>query len=232
MSRDVRAWVFAGGQFEDSHFPRDELLESDLIVCADRGVEHCLAMGLFPTLLVGDFDSASDVILQDARLADVPRHVFPTDKASSDLELALEILAQMSVNTVIVIGVSGGRTDHMLFNWILPSLTRWPFQLQLIDSTVRCYVLQGPSSWTAQVPAGRIVSLLSLKHSTGVCTDGLRFALHNATLTEGSTRGLSNEVLGPDTCVSIVDGTLLVLLQQENTELNSTQLIDEKRQLT
>lgn len=154
------AWVFAGGDFSAAHFPLSEVADHHLIVCVDRGVEHCMALGLLPTLLVGDFDSASEPVLTDTRLDDVPRKVYSSDKAASDLELTLDILCAEQVDCVVIVGVSGGRTDHMLFNWMLPVLKPWPFSLKLIDETIWCHVLRGTDMWMATTEQTKKMGLL------------------------------------------------------------------------
>ena len=207
-----QAWVFAGGDFSTHHFPAGEVCENDLFVCVDRGLEHCLAAGLKPSMLIGDLDSVPEALLSDPRVVDVPRHVYPSRKAASDLEITLELLCEHSLQRVALLGVSGGRTDHMLFNWLLPTLRAWPFQLELIDVTTRCHVLRDKSSLTVNMRIGQWVSLVPLTTSSGVTTGGLQYAVDQATLLPGSTLGLSNIADAHSVSVDINDGTLLVMI--------------------
>ncbi len=207
-----QAWVFAGGDFSPRHFPVDEVGENDLFVCVDRGLVHCLAAGLKPSMLIGDLDSVPETLLSDRRVVEVPRHVFPSRKAASDLEITLELLCEHSLQRVALLGISGGRTDHMLFNWLLPTLRAWPFQLELIDATTRCYVLRDKNSLTVNTRIGQWVSLVPLATSSGVTTGGLQYALDQATLLPGSTLGLSNIADAHSVSVDINDGTLLVMI--------------------
>jgi len=163
MKNVRRAWVFAGGDFAVDHLPMHDVNELDLIVCVDRGLQHCLQLDLLPDMLIGDMDSAPQSLLQDVRIADVKRFVFPSDKAASDLELALAILSEEPVVEVVLLGVSGGRTDHMLFNWQLVLLRQWPFSLQLIDDTTHTYVLDGVGEVRLEVLPGSFLSLLAMK---------------------------------------------------------------------
>ncbi len=210
----ARAWVFAGGDFATEHVTDSAIEAGDRIICVDRGLEHCLAAGQKPTLLIGDFDSVDAEVLEQPDLAHVPRHVYPPAKAASDLELALQLLAEEPVSRVTILGVSGGRTDHMLFNWSLPALRHWPFTMVLLDGTTFCHVLQGKDECSLETSKGQTVSLLAKCRATGVTTRGLRYALNDATLDVGSTLGLSNEV--DDACVNIgiASGTLLVMINR------------------
>lgn len=213
--RRVRAWVFAGGEFSTDHVPFDEVGEHDQFICVDRGVEHCLAAGLEPTLLIGDFDSVDKGVLALERMSDTPRYEYPAKKAASDLELALQVLADDPPDSVVILGVSGGRTDHMLFNWCLPALRSWPFTMLLIDGTTRCHVLQGKDSCALTVMDGQTLSLLALVRATGVTTTGLHYPLQGATLEVGSTLGLSNVAEGGQASVCLDSGTLLVLVNSD-----------------
>ena len=214
-SYSKRAWVFAGGDFDREHFPADDVEPGDLVICVDRGLEHCLAAGLEPTLLIGDFDSVDEQVLEQPALAHVPRHVYPPAKASSDLELALQLLAEDSLSVVNILGVSGGRTDHMLFNWSLPALRHWPFRLVLLDGTTCCHVLQGKDECRFEARPGQTLSLLAKSRSTGVTTTGLRYALDDATLEVGSTLGLSNVVDSETVRVRSSSGTLLIMINRD-----------------
>lgn len=205
------AWVFAGGDFCSSDMPHSEVGEQDIFICVDRGLQHCLGAGYQPSLLIGDLDSVSPSALTDQRVAGVERHVYPREKAASDLEIALDLLCENPPQRVVLLGVSGGRTDHMLFNWYLSAMRQWPFRLQYIDATSRSYILQQADSITFDTRHGQTISLLPLTASLGVCTSGLHYALSAATLSPGSTLGLSNVAEAETVQVMIDSGTLLVM---------------------
>lgn len=173
-----------------------------------------MQVGLQPDMLIGDLDSAPQSLLQDSRIAGVKRYVYPSDKASSDMELALTILADEEVDVVIVLGVSGGRSDHMLFNWQLVRLRAWPFSMQFIDETTHSYILKGAQTVLVDATPGSFLSLLAMESSTGVSTTGLHYPLTDAAIEAGSTLGLSNRVVSDTIRVTISSGTLLVMMQR------------------
>lgn len=213
MSAATCAWVFAGGDFSIDHLPVSELRDDDQFVCVDRGVEYCLAAGQQPSVLIGDLNNVTTSVLHDSRVINVERHVYPSRKASSDLELALELLAENPPERVVLLGISGGRTDHLLFNWTLPLLRQWPFRLEFIDATTHGYVLYGGQELAVEAVVGQTVSLLALSPGFGVSTRGLQYALECATLLPGSTLGLSNLVDSTQIGVEVERGTLLVMVQ-------------------
>ena len=220
-----RVLVLAGGDFDPGTL--DGLaLEGARVVCVDRGLVHALAAGLEPALLVGDLDSVPPDVLERASLADLPRRVFPADKDASDLELALGELADGPdvPDEVVVAGVSGGRTDHLLFNWLLPASRSWPFALRLVDRSVDATLVDAARPLARAGEIGRPFSLLPFGRVDGVTTRGLRYALSGATLEAGSTLGLSNVVSAAEVGVEIVSGRLLALAVRADADEADTEL--------
>jgi thiamine pyrophosphokinase len=66
---------------------------------------------------------------------------------------------------------------------------------------------------------GDIVSLLPVGGpALGVETTGLRYPLRREVLHPGSTRGMSNELLGTEARVSLTGGVLLAVLPRDRKE--------------
>lgn len=213
MDQDVlssRALVFAGGQFNKSDLDGVCIDTSDLIVGVDHGIEHCLACGLIPDIILGDFDSVEKSTLNNERVKQAEVIGYDARKNFSDLELALLHLEEKSVASVTLFGISGGRTDHHLFNWLLPFHKQWPYSIELVDSTVHAHLVSAQYPLSSRSYCAQTVSLLPMPQATGVCTTGLEYPLTGATLTMGSTRGLSNVATGSAFGVTVKEGQLLV----------------------
>ena len=82
--------------------------ETSLVVAADGGARHAVTLGLTLTQWVGDFDSSDGIIL------DAPRQTFPTEKDSTDLELAVLAAKNLGATSATILGAFGGRFDHAL----------------------------------------------------------------------------------------------------------------------
>ncbi|MFK7892431.1 MAG: thiamine diphosphokinase [Granulosicoccus sp.] len=213
MKNIDHVWVFAGGNFQRDDFSIESFdPDSDRCVAVDGGVEHCLAAGMTPHLLIGDLDSVHPSTLADRRLLEVPRQVYPTDKDASDLELALQVLEDWQPRKVSLLGVSGGRTDHMLFNWLLPLSRNWRFHMDILDSSVHAYVVTAERNLHVSAVPGQLLSVLALTDCTGVCLDGVEYPLAGATLQCGSTIGLSNRLTDDAFALTIDTGKLLTML--------------------
>jgi len=209
---NTNAVVFANGDLSEKALNRANIQDESLVVCVDGGLRHAQAYGIQPHLLIGDFDSAQSSQLDAAELTDVPRITHPPNKDASDLELALHELERRQVKKVSLLGVSGGRTDHYLFNWMVPTAKNWTFDLRLIDNTSDAFVVNHSKPFNASLPVGAVLSLLPLQAVTGVTTTNLQYPLSGASINPGSTLGLSNVVKGPEVSVEVSRGVLLVII--------------------
>lgn len=191
--------------------------EADLVVAADGGAEWLDRADRRPDLLVGDLDSAPPALV--ARLerdgTTVERH--PTDKDSSDSELAVAAARERRASEIVVLGAVGGRRlDHELANVLLladPALAGVPARIARGATTVR--LVRGGETLAIDGGPGTTVSLLPIGgDAAGVTTHGLRWPLRGDGLRMGGARGLSNVVVG-DATVTLEAGALLVV---ETTE--------------
>lgn len=212
----AQAWVFAGGDYSIDLWPDERVDDGDIIVGVDRGIKHCLDTGLVPDILLGDFDSVSPCVLSDPRLKNCITKSYPARKNSSDLELALHWLTEQSVARVTLLGVSGGRSDHHMFNWLLPLQACWPFEISFIDASVRAYIVTSDYPLIAPAQPSQTISLIPMTHARGVCTQGLEYALENAELSRGCTLGLSNVAISSSIEVSVEEGQLWVFVVKQS----------------
>lgn len=201
--------------------------EVDAVVAADGGFTRAAALGLAPTLLVGDLDSLEPEQVARAQAAGVPVRRARPDKDESDAELALLAALRLGARRVTVLGAFGGaRLDHALANlWLLahPALAGRP--CVLLDAGSRVGLVSAPGPGGAPVaralpgPAGGLVSLLPFGgDAEGVTTRGLRYPLRDEPLRAGPARGLSNVREGADAGVILRRGRLLVVESSAGAE--------------
>jgi thiamine pyrophosphokinase len=184
---------------------------ADLIVCADGGADAVLDAHILPATVLGDMDSIS--AHGRARLLEggVQLVEYPVEKDQTDLELALDFALTHHPARVTVLGALGGaRFDHALGNVMLlalPTLRR--IDVRMLDQSGEVLAV-----WDRRTIAGTVgdyVSLMPLSlEATGVCTTGLKYALLGDTLLQGSTRGISNELVDTQATISVESGCLLV----------------------
>lgn len=197
--------IFAGGDSPIDSLA-DELPEADLIIAADSGYDLAIQAGFAVDVLVGDMDSIETEVIPGHVI--VERH--PTDKDSTDLELALARVMDDRPQRIVVVGGAGGRVDHELAVAGLLCSDRWARVEEIDWVTDRgwSYVIRGRRILHGDI--GRIISLIPMGgRVTGVETKGLRWNLRDASMEPGTTWGVSNEFDGPVADVRIGSGCLL-----------------------
>lgn len=180
-----------------------------LVVAADSGTDHALRLGVTVDVAVGDFDSISpearDWLVRTA--TPVERH--PTGKDASDLELALHAASHHEPDRIVVLGVGGGRLDHLVLNLVVLADRRWTGQVCALAGETLVTAVRGRVELDGR--PGSIVSLVPVGGSATVTTTGLRYPLSDESLSPTSTRGLSNVLERPPAQVTLTSGTLLAI---------------------
>lgn len=190
-----------------------DVADAEVVVAVDSGVRIARSHGLPVHVLIGDLDSASkgDRAWAQAEAATIVEH--PADKDQTDLELALDHLAELGAERILALGVDGGRLDHEVGNWAV--LCRpGAAQIEIRTSNGSAIVLHGNgvNSITLDGKEGDLLTLVPVGGpASGVTIAGARWPLDSATLQVGSTRGVSNEFVESSVTVSVERGSLLVV---------------------
>jgi thiamine pyrophosphokinase len=205
--------IFANGIIGDPEKARDAIHPGDYLLAADGGAKNALKLGFSPHAVIGDQDSLGPADLESLQSGGTQFIVYPKDKDQTDLELALRFAVDRGAKQIHLLGLLGGRLDQTLANLLLLSLPDWEdVHLVVQEDPDAAYFLRGGSTLYLQGRTGDIVSLIPLSPTvTGVTTTGLRWALEGAELNFGSTLGISNEIVEPDSQVEIDLGNLLVV---------------------
>ena len=188
------------------------LASSDLLVAVDGGAEALARVGLEPALLVGDLDSISLRTREALEAKGVEVVLLPTAKDETDTEAALRLVADRGADDVTVYGALGGpRLDHMVGNLLLLS-SPWlaAVRVRMVDDWHEAFLVKGDSTFDGE--RGDTVSLLPLSPAVkDVWTEGLLYPLRGESLSQSTTRGVSNAMTGAEARVIHGDGVLLLI---------------------
>ena len=212
----MRAIIFVNGKVDDYTALARLIQSDDYLIAADGGAKHCLALQRTPHALIGDLDSVDQATVDAFQHQQVYIERYPPDKNQTDLELALDhalaVAVDRAIQEIILVGGMGGRLDQMLGNVLILAQRDWPIPVIFAEGRTRAQIVQANSHLTLAVNVGDTVSVLPLSDRvTGITYTGMRYPLENHTLTLGSTRGMSNNVMALPATVAIRTGKLLVI---------------------
>lgn len=178
----------------------------DLLICADGGYRHAVALGLEPDWLVGDFDS-----LPESGAAPHVVRVRP-EKDDTDTNLAVLQGQKLGFRSFVLYGGLGGRFDHSMANvQMMAALAEQGVDFRMRDEQSELRVLT-PGCWRVPKKRYPFLSLFSLDRETrGVTLQGMKYPLKDAVLTNRFPLGVSNEVLGEEGVISFTEGLLLMI---------------------
>ena len=184
---------------------------ADLVVAADGGLDHLVAAGRWPDLVVGDLDSVTDAALAaaEARGVEVRRH--PVDKDETDLELALTAAVAAGAASIEVTGLEGGRADHALAGLLVLGSPRWAgCEVTARLRGAELFVVHAQRRFVGS--PGDLISLLAIGGvASGVTTSGLRYPLTGEVLDTSSGRGLSNVFADSEAVVRVGSGVVFAI---------------------
>jgi len=208
----LRYVIFANGVLPMGEAAKDLIGPEDVVVAADGGAHHCQALGIVPQVVVGDFDSLAedDLAALEADGAQLIHH--PPRKDQTDLELALLYAVQQGADEALVLGGLGARWDQTLANLLLAAHRELRgLKLVFVHGGQRLCPIHGEGMIEGQ--AGDTVSLIPIGgDAEGVSTQGLEYPLEDETLHLGSSRGVSNVLLGERAEVRVKKGLLLCVV--------------------
>lgn len=201
--------LVGSSQFNAAHFQElDAAGVFDYVIAVDGGFASLEAIGRKPDMALGDFDS----------LGYVPKGLrvvqFSSHKDKSDMELALDRARSMRYDEVYVYGGLGRRLDHTLANLQLFALySEKGLFVTAVDEDTSVVFITGPDTFEMPAVEAGTVSVFSMNdRAEGVFERGLAYELDDAVLTNRTSLGLSNELIGEAVMIGVEKGTIAIFL--------------------
>jgi thiamine pyrophosphokinase len=203
------------------------LREGDAIICADGGYALCLANGLRPDAVIGDFDSLSAEQAYEIEVADIEKIVHPREKDDTDLMLCIKYGLEKGFGQFLIVGGIGGDFGHTMANLqALSYLADFGCEAEIATDRERLLMVDGgamsvrkdakpamPVSFDGQ-PGTRFSVLSWSERSLGVYINNAKYTLTDATLTQNHPIGVGNEFINEKpVTVSVKSGRLLIIIQ-------------------
>ena len=206
MKNTDRCVIVGGADINNYKFIQSILRENDYIIFCDSGLKHMEALGVKPSLIIGDFDSHENPHM------DVETIVLPCEKDDTDTFFAVKEALRRGYEDFLLIGVIGLRLDHTLGNVsILLYLDSLGKTGRIIDDFSEMEIV---SDHAASIPDRyAFFSLLNISgRAKGITIENAKYPLSGAEIQCEYQYGVSNEVLpGKTAKVSVTDGKLLLI---------------------
>ncbi|MCL1831229.1 MAG: thiamine diphosphokinase [Oscillospiraceae bacterium] len=177
-----------------------------LVIAADGGLIHLKRLEITPDVVIGDFDSLGYIPNLD--------NVIPYDsnKDDTDLMLAVKYGLEQGYRDFRIFGALGGRVDHTYSNiQTLKYLSLHGASGWLIDGKTRMTVISDTWLKFNSNQKGTVSVFTVGEKATGVDICGLKYTLDDACLVDSFPLGISNELIGTDSQISVEDGSLLII---------------------
>ncbi len=194
--------------------------EDDFVIACDAGFMYAQQMGILPDLIVGDFDSASEVgpilmrSIQEIAENDPDRIVkLDVRKDDTDTIKAVKIGLSKGYRKFYFYGALGGkRFDHTMANiQTLLFVKHNGGKGYIFDSGKMLMIAENETINFNRGNTGYL-SVFSLSEvSKGVTLQGLLYTLEDGELRSDFPLGVSNEfIIDEEAVVTVKDGTLLI----------------------
>ena len=226
----MTAYIITGGKVWLKNL-KTKPEKEDIVIAADSGYKTALALGLSVDVLIGDMDSLKNAP-EDSELEIIR---LPEEKDLTDTQAAVGLALERGADDIFIIGGIGSRLDHTLSNisiledieglYSAPLGKRRRFfglnkQMRMakqISATItngynRVRFIRENSVIIPRNPYFKYISLICAEErAKGVCVDGCKYPLQNATLSRRYQYAVSNEIVGNCAFVSVSKGALYVI---------------------
>jgi len=196
-------YIVGAGDFNGlPHPPRPE----DLLIAADAGYAALLRFHLEPNLIIGDFDSME---------RPEGGNVLALNPIKDDTDLAAAVREGLNRGYTcfhIYGGLGGKRLSHTLANLqLLAWLSQRGAEGFLFGEGITVTAITNGSHCFQKEATGYLSVFAHNDICSGVTETGLKYPLDEATLANAVPLGISNEFIGEESCVSVREGTLILV---------------------
>lgn len=180
------------------------LRANDFILAADGGVELARRMGVTPSAVIADCDSAEAP-------TDIPLVRLPVRKDVTDTAAAVEYARERGYTDFLILGGTGGRLDHQHANMLLlVSLVQAGCRATLADAKNRVTATVS-SPLKAEHLTGWSLSLFAFADTVcGLSVRGASYSLEGYDLAPSDPLCISNYTVGEECTITFDSGTLLI----------------------
>lgn len=196
-------YIIAAGKSEKIDFIPDQ---TDLIICADGGLQKAEQFGYKPDIIVGDFDSNAFVP------SGKEVYVYPREKDDTDTMIAVNFGLKKGYKKFKLYAALGGRLDHTYANISLLSyMANNGANGTLVGDGYSVSLIKNGQKEFDENEKGTVSVFSFSDKSENVCIKNLKYEVENFTMYSSCVRGISNEFIGKKAQISVGQGELVIM---------------------
>lgn len=213
--------LFCAGEFKPECYRvediKNQIDEETLVVAVDGGLTICRLLNIYPDMIIGDFDSASD----DDKLfieksIDIQIVKLPKEKDDTDTIAAVRRALEYGCKEFLLYGAAGGRIDHYFANIQTLLLIKHNGANGIIKADdSELFVIENESVTLTKRDKGTVSLLVLGDRAEEVSIQGLYYEVDKVLLTNDFPIGVSNEFCGKEATISVQNGALLCVVLRE-----------------
>ena len=190
--------------------------ENDFIIAADGGYDILKKHNIKPDILLGDFDS----------ITDIPEHInlirHPVKKDDTDTFLAYKTAFSKGYKNFVILGGVGGRFDHTAANiqTLLNMAKNGGRGFLLGKNSVMTTIFNSSIEFSPK-SNGSLGIFAQGGNAYNVTISGLKYKADNITLESDTPMGVSNEFIGERATISVENGSLFIVWDENLSDFLS-----------
>ncbi len=201
-----RCVIIGGASIKNYDAVKNYFREDDFNIFCDGGLRHGKELGIFPNLIVGDFDS------YDKPETETETIVLPCEKDDTDTVFAVKEALDRGFDEFLLVGATGDRMDHTIANLsLLLMLDSLKKPAKIVDDYSEMEIVSHSPAYVEDKFS--YFSLLNISGTTkGVTIENAKYPLDRAEIKCDYQYGISNEVIkGKRARISVAEGRALLI---------------------
>lgn len=184
--------------------------KEDYVIAVDRGYQYAINSGIVPDMVLGDFDSLGFIPDEENVIVHKP------EKDDTDTMLAVIEGIKLGYKEFKLYGVLGGRLDHTLANLqVLVYLSRRGLKGSIIGDDIVVLAITNDVIMLPAKEKGIFSVFTTDEKAQGVTIRGAKYEISDTVLLNERAIGISNEFVGEAVEISVINGTLLIVIPNE-----------------
>ncbi|HMA69171.1 MAG TPA: thiamine diphosphokinase [Candidatus Mcinerneyibacterium sp.] len=201
----MKTVIISGSNTYDLNFLKKENFNNCEIIAVDFGLKICHKLKLHPDIIIGDFDSIDESLLNLYKnKSKIVK--FNKQKNKSDTELAVDIALKKNSDNIIIFNALGSRIDHEIFNIYL--LFKKENKIIIKSKEGEIFALKENGKNRIKIKKNTTFSLIPIGKIYNLTIKGAQYEINNKDVSM-NTLTLSNRSLENILEISFKKGKLL-----------------------